>query len=143
MAYDRFHTKAPRSFEVITGVIIAIISPLFLFMFLYYPIAIYRDNILSIGTIFAAVTLGLLGIGLPVLSYRLITGKGSKKSNSLFSVQALFLFGLFFGVSSLAVLCLGIYTNDIKMIIFSPFGLVMAYSMIKLGDKRKSQSIEP
>ena len=140
MDNDRFHTKAPRSLEVLTGVILAIISPIFLFMFLYYPIAIYRDSILSIGTIFIEVILGLLGIGLSVLSYRLITGKGFKESNSIFSVQALFLFGLFFGVASLAVLGLGIYSNDIKMILFSAFGLVMAYSIIKLGEKRKSRT---
>ncbi len=139
MADNRYHTKAPRTFEVATGVVLGIISPPFIFMFLYYPIAIYRSNTLSIGTVLVEVVLSFIGIGLPVLSYRLITGKGAKDSKSLFSVHALSFFGLFFGVANVAILGLGIYTIDIKMMLISPFGLVMAYSIVKLGNKRKFQ----
>jgi hypothetical protein len=142
MADYPFHKKAPRTFEIVTGIILAIISLLFLVMFLYYPIAIYRNNILSIGTVLAEVVLGFIGIGLPILSYRLITGKGAKDKKSLFSVHVLVFFGLFFGVASVVMLGVGIFISDIKLILICPFGLVMAYSIVKLGAKRKSRTDE-
>ncbi len=137
---DRYHANAPRSLEVLTGVILAIISPPFIFLFLYLPIAIYRNNTLSIGIILAEVILVVIGVGLPVLSYRLITGKGAKNGKSLFTVHALSIFGLFFGVASLATFGLGILIDDIKMILLSPFGLVMAFSIVKLSGKRKART---
>lgn len=140
MDENLLHSKAPRSFEVITGIVLAVISPLFIFMSLYLPIAIYKNNSFSAAIIFALVILWAIGTGLPVLSYRLITGKGAKNSASLFSAHTLSFWGLFFGVASVMILVLGVFISDIKMILMGPFGLMMAYSVVKLVNRRKSRS---
>lgn len=140
MDENLLHSKAPRPFEVLTGIVLAVISPLFILMSLYLPIAIYKNDSFSAAIIIALMILWTMGIGLPVLSYRLITGKGAKNSTSLFLAHTLNFWALFFGVASLMIFALGVFISDFKMILMGPFGLVMAYSIVKLVNRRKYRS---
>ena len=123
----------PRAYELIVGVVLAILSTLFIVLVMYFATLMYEKNNIGIAQIIIELVFALIGYSLAGISIKLISGKKSK----LFSNNALLFWALFFGTTGFITIGFGLYMVSIQIITGGVTGIVMGASGYMLASKRK------
>ena len=143
--------QMPRVFGILISLVLFVISGLFLFLFIVLAYKGIENDRIDRVFIVVELIFGLISYSLAILSYRLLTNRGRKKTNYLFSNIALTIWGTIFGVAGVVEIIMGIfYKNEAAAIwgfdssvtiIMGVISVFMGIGVLKLVKTRKQNAL--